>query len=849
MPEDQEEERKDIYLNFENTELSNFVNYMAELKKINLIPDKGLAGAKVSLTIRDPLTVKGAWNIFLTVLEMAGFSIIKVGKVHKVVPKDQKLKQPLPVYINVPFDTLPESDLNIRYVIFLQNLSVESVRDLLGSMLSATHSVVPQQDVNGFIITDKSYNIRSAIRILQELDQSGQPETVVVLRLKRSNATDVKELLQALIKKPEGSPLARLLGRGAEGAREYFPAGTKIIAEERTNSLVLLGAPGPIAKIEKFIVENIDKELKGAESPLHIYELQHTDAAQIAEILRTVTAAPQGGPGQQATKYGAIRGGVKYFKSMIFEVDKDGNRLIVSSTDKEDWKLLKKTIQDLDKPQPQVALETMIVLITASDLKRIGGMLRDKSRDNPGILGRHVDFQSTPLTGEPSLFPDNTNPISLLGDLLGQLAATQGAALLSIGKSGNIWAVFQAVKQISNASILSQPFITVANKAKASIEVGTTERVVQEEGDEGRRGFAEVDASTKLEVEPQINLDGIIRLQINVKIEAFTDPTVGNKESRKIDTNVTIADGQVLVLGGFVQTEVRETKAKTPLLSEIPIFGWFFKKQDREIRKQYVFIFMSPTIIKPRQQPGMQLYTKMKLHDATDQLEQSIITTKTRDPIFNWFFNPEKENYSHKVIDYANARYQPTTVDIQNDPYYRTQTKREMLAIQKEKVMVAEPSIPDQEGEEELEPPNMITKKKPRKKFIKPRMQKQQAATTTLQQLPQKAIMQPIKKKVRPLIADKSLEQKRKKLKEIILQTAIKRHPPEQEQPSTPLQQKRQQLKKFLAATDKTEQNDQSVQLKVDPAKRKSLKDFFAQHPTLHNQSKQANQQNQEGLA
>jgi hypothetical protein len=71
----------------------------------------------------------------------------------------------------------------------------------------------------------------------------------------------------------------------------------------------------------------------------------------------------------------------------------------------------------------------------------------------------------------------------------------------------------------------------------------------------------------------------------------------------------------------------------------------------------------------------MNLYTKMKLHEATDSIEDGIRTKRSPDPIYNWFFNPEKENYSHKVVDFANARYQPTTVDIKNDPYYRSQTK------------------------------------------------------------------------------------------------------------------------------------------------------------------------------
>jgi len=91
-------------------------------------------------------------------------------------------------------------------------------------------------------------------------------------------------------------------------------------------------------------------------------------------------------------------------------------------------------------------------------------------------------------------------------------------------------------------------------------------------------------------LEPQINLDGIIRMRIDVNIAEFLNPTTGDKEDKKIKTNVTMADGQVLVLGGFIKTKVEETKIKTPLLGDIPIFGWLFKRHSRNISSR-IFLF------------------------------------------------------------------------------------------------------------------------------------------------------------------------------------------------------------------------------------------------------------------
>ncbi len=181
------DEKKDIYLNFENTDLMSFVDYISEIKKLNVIPDKTLEGAKISLTIREPLSIEGAWKVFLTVLEMAGFAIVQAGEVYKIVPKDKKLMQPLPAYINVPYESLPDSDETIRYVMFLTNIQVDSIRPVLESMLSSPNALHEQKDMNAFVIVDKSYNIRAAAKLLTELDQMGLPETVTVLRRKRVN--------------------------------------------------------------------------------------------------------------------------------------------------------------------------------------------------------------------------------------------------------------------------------------------------------------------------------------------------------------------------------------------------------------------------------------------------------------------------------------------------------------------------------------------------------------------------------------------------------------------------------------------------------------------------------------
>ncbi|MCK4265026.1 hypothetical protein KAW80_01560 [Candidatus Babeliales bacterium] len=668
---DNQEER--IYLNFTNAELTNFISYIAERKKVNIVPDKGLKGSKISLDIRSPITVDQAWKILHTVSDMAGFSIIKAGDVYKIIKKDGRFREPLVAYINTSIESLPDSDENIRYVKFLNNIKVADVKPLVDSML--TSPSIPQEKTNGLVLSDKSFNIKSALKIINILDETGLKESVVIIRLKEANATEVRDLLKSLIgEKQPIHPFARFLGRIPESPSTYFSPNTKIIAEERTNSLILLGTRKATEKIEKFILENIDKKLQDAETPLYVYELQYTDAKQMVDLLKEATQPPDSLAGQQASKHGAVRSGVKYFKPMKFKADETGNRIIVTCTDKHDWKLLKETIKNLDKPQPLVAIECLIVTVDTTNEKKIGGQIRNKA----GQLGKGINFQGPPLTQtvlKTSTEGEVTTAQSLLGDLISGVTGGLGKTLLTFGKTSNIWSIFEMLEKLVNTSVVAQPFLTVANKYKSSIVIGETKRATSQEtvsGDETIRGKKSVEASLTLEVTPQINIDGVTNLKIHVTNDEFINESADNKNKRTLDTSISVANGQVIALGGFVKTKIEETRYKTPILGSIPILGWLFKNKVKNVTKQNILIFLSPTILKPRQTPGTNLYTKIKLDDAKEAIGKATVTGKTIDPIHDWFFDTNKENYTHKARDFAEAKFQPVTVDIKNDPFYRT---------------------------------------------------------------------------------------------------------------------------------------------------------------------------------
>ena len=93
-----DEDTDNIYLNFENSSLGSVLNYLAEQKKINVLPQSDLDEQKVSLTTREPLSLDRAWNVLLTLLEINGFSIIKVGDLYRVISNKDNGHEPLPSF-------------------------------------------------------------------------------------------------------------------------------------------------------------------------------------------------------------------------------------------------------------------------------------------------------------------------------------------------------------------------------------------------------------------------------------------------------------------------------------------------------------------------------------------------------------------------------------------------------------------------------------------------------------------------------------------------------------------------------------------------------------------------------
>jgi general secretion pathway protein D len=687
--------KKLISFNFENEELTNIINYLAAEKKINIIlpPPPNTLNTKVTLHHQKKLSVNEAFRMLNTLLDMSGYTMVPHGNTYIISKSNNTVRSALPVYIGVAPEDLPDSDAPIRYLYYFDNIKIpkggtgqaQDIKTILEDILQdptkpGTTQIIFDSSTNSMILTAKAFGIKMAMKIIEELDKTGFRETVEVIQLTNTSAGFVQkflteQLLASIQTAPAIGPQA-----AAQTDTHYFSQATKVIADPRSNSLIILGRSETVDKLKYFIYDYIDIPLESGDSLIHIYELQYLDAQSFAADLQTMIK-PTAVAGQ--AKGASIA--EQSFQGVIIEAEKPsqakeqlqtqagaagvivqgGNRLIVAAK-KNDWEAIKQLIESLDKPQPQIALEVLIADISLQDSKALGSQLRNKGNSLPTNVNTQFAGLGNPVTFNETLQQDLLRPVfsssspsdGTEGFNLANNPPTQANSfVLSFNdpNTNGIWLVMNMLKNFQSTKILSHPHLVTLNQIQAKMSISEKRLapgpVVRTPDGNTARQQVDLEASLSIEILPRINLSNTINLQIAVKVNNFVSPDSDTRNTRTVITNATIANGEVLVLGGLVRTSNSEQNFRIPILGQIPLIGWFFRSKSKSVSKDNLMMFISPTIIRPKVGGGMSSSSSYKLaHGKKLVDEEAVLFAKVKDPITHWFFRPAK-NSTRDLVD------------------------------------------------------------------------------------------------------------------------------------------------------------------------------------------------------
>src|SRR3990167_7199677 len=397
-----DDEPATVAFNFEDANLSNLLSYMEAVHHIKFITDdvipmptakSSVAGHKITFRTNKTLARKESWDICITFLHIAGLDAIPMPQsgFYRLVSLTKANNEPIPTYIGVDHELLPDNDMMVRYVYFARNIDFANpnfvnFQNMIKNMLP-TGKLNIYQPLKGLIFTDRSTSIKSIMKIIVELDRAVLPEVLSVVKIKRANASDVIKLYQALTPGAGAAQPQKVWSSNKkEASIDYFPQGVIMQPDERTNSIILLGMAKDVQRVEEFITKHVDVPIERPVQPIYTYHLQYTNAADLVPNLQAITAYNP--TGSTAGQYGGVRDGLKYFQKMTLVADANSNSIIINATP-EDFQALKPLIEELDVPQKQIGLEILFVQVKDIDTKTLGAQL-----SGPNGLGANVQGAS-----------------------------------------------------------------------------------------------------------------------------------------------------------------------------------------------------------------------------------------------------------------------------------------------------------------------------------------------------------------------------------------------------------------------------------------------------------------------
>ncbi|WP_201595936.1 type IV pilus secretin PilQ [Psychrobacter vallis] len=292
-------------------------------------------------------------------------------------------------------------------------------------------------------------------------------------------------------------------------------------------------------------------------------------------------------------------------------VDERTNTLIVKDVAKS-IENIHKLISKIDIPVRQVMIEARIVSATDSFSKEIGvrwGILSNGAANNRSLLVggsnqtlwdlKDFDIETTTVNGQTVSYPsyDITRPDNLNVDL----GVANPAGRIAFGLLGISDAMLDlelsALQADNRGEVISTPKVLTADKQTAKVSSGT-QIPYQEASASGATTTSFREAALSLEATPNITPDGKIGLQLLITngTPVFTNGIVAINED-SISTNVTVEDGQTVVLGGIFRNRTNNEVSKVPFLGDLPYVGRAFRKDVRNNNKEELLIFVTPKLI------------------------------------------------------------------------------------------------------------------------------------------------------------------------------------------------------------------------------------------------------------
>lgn len=552
-------------MNHKDIDIRSFLDQVSVITGKTFLIDPSVTG-KISVRSDKKLDKKGVIQLFFSILAVHDFTAIQTNSGIKILPENKAKSSGL--YFDEDGDV--SGSIMVTRVIALKNAVASEIVPILRPLIPSFGHLAAASKMNALIVSDHAENIRELEKLINELDGTSDV-SIRVITLKHAWASDMLETLNVISES------------GAKGSsKQGQDDGTKVIADERTNRLIIEGKEGGLNAIEGLIKE-LDIESKRA-SRLHVIPLRYADAETTASLITRLLDNQEGKSSLESVP--------------MVVADKDVNQLVIRA-EPSLMAEISPIIEELDIPRAQVKIDAVIAEINMENVEAAGVQW---------LLGG-TSGNTTPLAG--TNFTTGGNSISSIANSI-----TSGTPTLDTGatvggvitdRNFSLGGILQIIESSSAANLLSNPSITVLDNKVGKVLVGQNIPVqTGSYNDTTGNPFTITerhDVGLTLQVTPHINANNEIRLEVLQLVEAIsseisTQGIITTK--REIVTDVIVPDGEVLYLGGLFKNDQETINQKVPVLGDIPFFGALFRSSSTQLLSQNLVVYIRPTILRDK---------------------------------------------------------------------------------------------------------------------------------------------------------------------------------------------------------------------------------------------------------
>lgn len=594
---EQPEESKDkkVTFNFVDVELPVIAKFISEITKKNFIFDERVKG-KITIIAPSKISINDAYNLFLSVLELKGFTIVPSGiDAFKIIPASEARQRGL----EIVKDREPLKENYIVRLIPLKHISSEEAIKFVQPLVSRDGYSSAFGPGNLLLVIDSGLNIEKILNVIEAIDQPSMKQMPEIVYLRHGSADSVARIINEGMAKKKISP-------------NITTEEPKAVADTRLNAVILFGDQG-MRETMKSLISLLDAPSPETQGRINVYFLENADAAEMVKSLENVIKASQTQRQAPVIKEAPSVTPFEAAGAINITADKATNALIIVASPA-DYQNLLQVIKQLDRRRRQVYVEAMIVEASVDKLRELGSKWR--------LIGRS---QGEPIAigGFGTISPSALQSIiyGLEGVTLGGMGNFLKIPVITTDTNGNPtvtdltvpgFATLFSLNEFRDAvNVLSTPQILTSDNKEAEIVVGENVPFISKrERDLTTSGtvlssIERKDVGITLKIKPQITEGDYVKLDIYQEISSLKQEsenvliTIGpTTTKRSTKTSVVVKDNETVVIGGLMQEKDEENLTKIPVLGDIPLLGWLFKYKSTSKKKTNLLVFLTPHIVK-----------------------------------------------------------------------------------------------------------------------------------------------------------------------------------------------------------------------------------------------------------